>query len=237
MPTVDLQGTTFTFSLLPIKKRENFWATTEIAVRNESIEYSDIGQYLSFEEVKKLLTAMSRLLAGGYKREFSLTFERAGLAVDFYAHTEGGMPVSRQERRANDCVAAVRLLLRSKDGKQFFGGVHTLLLHRKEIEIFVGELWKEYDENLLKLERSRGKYAFAEVSPLGYKGCRYQYLDPTRKVKPGDYVWVRMGRHNIEQIVYVDGVRRYDKAGAPYDPERVKQVLRKATEEEIKEIL
>ncbi len=237
MPTVNLQGTQFTFSILPVGKKENFWSRTEIRIRNEYIDYSDVGERFTIEELKNLLVSMSRLLAGGYERELNLSFDRIGIAVDLYAHTDCGMPVSRAERRENDCVAAIRILMRSKDGAQFFDGVYSILLHRKEIETLIEELWKEYDERLLRCMENRGRYAFVGVSPLGYKGCHYQYLDPTRKVKAGDYVWVRMGRHNIEQIVYVDGVQRYDNENAPYDPKTVKRVLRKATKEEIEEIL
>ena len=78
-----------------------------------------------------------------------------------------------------------------------------------------------------------GKYAFAGVSPLGAEGCNYWYLDESKALKKGDYVWVRMGRHDLEQIVYVDDVRYYDEETAPYEPERVKKVLRKATDDEL----
>ena len=42
-----------------------------------------------------------------------------------------------------------------------------------------------------------------------------------------------MGRRNIEQVVYVDSVKYFEEENAPYSPQRVKQVLRKATKEEI----
>ena len=67
----------------------------------------------------------------------------------------------------------------------------------------------------------------------GYKGCNYWYLDPSKKVKAGDYVWARMGKHNTEQIVYVDSVRYCTEDTAPYDPLRVRKILRKATIEEL----
>ena len=37
---------------------------------------------------------------------------------------------------------------------------------------------------------------------------------------------MRMGRHNKEQIVYVDSVRLCTEETAPYDPMRVKKVIR-----------
>ena len=88
-----------------------------------------------------------------------------------------------------------------------------------------------------QLIHGSGKHVFVGVSPRGYTGCNYWYLDPSDSIVAGDYVWVRMGRHNTEQVVYVDSVRRFDEQTAPYDPSAVKQVLRKATEKEIKKFL
>ena len=44
---------------------------------------------------------------------------------------------------------------------------------------------------------------------------------------------MRMGRHNLEQIVYVDSVRRFTQDTLPYDIENMRKILRKATEEEL----
>ena len=75
------------------------------------------------------------------------------------------------------------------------------------------------------------------VSPLGYEGCNYWYLDESGAVKKGDFVWVRMGRRNLEQIVTVDSVRHFGGENAPYEPSSVKRVLRIATDEEVIELL
>lgn len=236
MPKLETQGTKFTFSVLPYRLGEEYWARTSISIQNEFIFYEDVGEYISNEELETLITALSRLLAGGYEREYTVAFETAGLAIDLYAHTKNGAPVSREMRRKNDCVMAVRLLLRSKEKKQFLGGVHTLLFHRKEIENFLAALQAEYQENAFQRRHGTGKYLFVGVSPLGYRGCNYRYFDPSGKAKTGDYVWVRMGRHNTEQIVFVDSARYYDDEDAPYNPQTVKRVLRMATAEEIQEI-
>ena len=103
----------------------------------------------------------------------------------------------------------VRLLMRSQE-KKFLGGVYSFMLH------------------------GSGQYHFVGVSPRGYRGCNYWYLDPSGTVEKGDYVWVCMGRHNREQIVYVDSVKDFEERTAPYNPKIVKQVLRKATKREIK---
>ncbi len=233
MATITLQGTTFTLSVFPKQKKNAFWIKTEIGVRNEYISYSDIGENLSFSEWEELLFGMSRLLAGGYEREHTLFMEKAGLAVDFFAYTEAGAPVSRELRRKKDCMMAVRFLLRDSKGESFLGGVYSLILHRADIEAFSAALRKEWYEGEFELAKGKGEYLFVGVSPLGYVGCNYWYVDPTDSVKAGEYVWVRMGRSNREQIVYVDSVRRFTRESAPYNPEKVKQVLRKATQEEM----
>lgn len=234
MATIDLQGTRFSFSVLPLKPFSNgYYARTEIKIQNEYTDYQEIGETLSRDDLEEWIFSIFRLLAGAYGREYDITFEKAGIAVDLYPYTKDGEEVSREERRQNDCVMALRLLMLSSDKKSRLGGVYSLLFHRKEMEKFAVELREEFYAAFGKLVHGRGKYLFVGVSPLGYKGCNYWYLAPTKKVKAGEYVWVKMGRHNTEQIVYVDAVRRFDDDTAPYDPTSIKRVLRKATEEEI----
>ncbi len=234
MPTVRLGKTEFTFSVLPSKSKQ--WAKVKIAVNNEYLSYVDEGEYVSLEELDSFSSALPRLLAGGYGREYTLSFEKAGLAVDLYTTTDGRILVSREERRNADCVMAVRLLMRSKDKKSFLDGVYTLLLRKAEIARFASELREEIAKNIKHRIHNKGKYVFVGVSPLGYNGCNYLYFNPKEKVEEGEYVWVKMGRHNTEQIVHVDSVRRFNDDDLPYDPQTVKRVLRKATTEEIAEI-
>lgn len=233
MPSIDLQGTNFSFRVLPESKNENF-INAEVEIVNEYLSYKRICSDMTFEEMEEWLFAMSRLLAGAYGIECNLSFENAGIAVDLYPYTDNGRAVERAERREKDCVMIVRLLLKSSDGKSFLGGIHSFLFHRKEIEDFCIKLREEFDKYYAQRGHGMGKYLFVGVSPQGYKGCNYWYLDPSDSIVAGDYVWVRMGRHNTEQVVYVDSVRRFDEQTAPYDPSAVKQVLRKATEKEIK---
>lgn len=77
------------------------------------------------------------------------------------------------------------------------------------------------------------KYLFVGVSPKPFYGCNYWYIDESFSVKPKTYVWVRMGRHNREQVVYVDSVKLCDENSAPYPPQLAKRVIRIATEKEI----
>lgn len=236
MPTIDVQGTKFTFSILQQRLfSKGFWAKTGIAIKNEYVTYLHTGEDISREEIENWMFAMFRLLAGAYGKEYSLSFEKAGLAVDLYPPTEAGRELLRQERREKDCVMVVRLLMHRAKDKQMLGGVYSLLLHRPEIEEFANALQEEFNAAFAKFGQGEGKYLFVGVSPLGYKGCNYWYLDPTGTARAGDYVWVRMGRHNTEQIVFVDSIKYCTEDTAPYAPERVKQVLRKATKAELSE--
>lgn len=237
MATVDVQGTEFTCSVLPLKLfSKGYWARTEISVKNEYITYTETGENIAKSELEEWIYSMFRLLAGAYAKEYSLSFEKAGIAIDFYPYTKNGEEVPREDRRKNDCVMAVRLLMRSADKKSFLGGVYSVLLHRAEIEAFALSLKREAELAFAALEARKGKYLFVGVSPLGYKGCNYWYLDETKTVSSGDYVWVSMGRHKTEQIVYVDSVRYCNDDTAPYDPMRIKKVLRKATAEQISKL-
>lgn len=236
MPTIELQGTKFTFSVLPNGRDANVdWVRTEVSIENEYVKYNDKSECILRDELEEWIFAMFRLLAGAYGKEYSLSFEKAGLAVDLYPHMENGVEVSRENRRKEDCVMAIRLLMRSADKKRFLGGVYTFLMHREEIGRFAVALREEFDKAISRCVSGRGKYLFVGVSPRGYKGCNYWYLDSTQTVLAGDHVWVRMGRHNTEQVVYVDSVKYFDEDTAPYSPARVKQVLRKATKKEIEE--
>ena len=234
MASLYTEGTKFSLKILPNSLLSTLqWTRAEICIENEYISYVDEGKIIGREEMEEWIFSMFRLLAGGYKKEQNLLFERAGIAVDFYPYLNDGEEASLEERREKDCVMAVRLLMRSKDKKRLLGGVYSLLFHRSDIEQFAKELRLEFDENFARLIPGRGKYHFVGVSPLGFSGCNYWYLDESKKVTKGEYVWVTMGRHNREQIVLVDSVRQYSEDNAPYNPETVKRVLRKATDEEV----
>lgn len=235
--SLEFEGTKYTFSIFaPQPNADGFWVKTGVRLENEYIRYEDTGEYLSFDELDSWITTGYRLLAGAYKQEYSLSFEKAGLAVDFYPHTENGREMTREELRKNDCVMAVRLLMRSADKKRFLGGVYTVLAHRKALERFVSELRSALDGFYGKFAKTAGKYLFVGVSPLGYQNCSYWYLDESKTVAKGEYVWVRMGRHNTEQIVTVDRVLYCDDNTAPFPPDSVKRVLRKVSKEEMEQL-
>lgn len=235
MATIEVQGTNLTFSILPLKMlSEGFWARVEVGIENDFVDYRCIRNDITREELNEWIFAMFRLLAGGYGKMQAISFERAGIHTDLYPYEKGEMETSRQERRENDCIMTLRIRMDSEK-KENFNGIYTTFLHRQDIEKLAVLLREEFNSVFAEYETGEGKYLFAGVSPKGYHGCNYWYLDPTNEVRAGDYVWVRMGRHQTEQIVYVDSVKRFDDDTAPFSPQRVKQVLRKATKEELKD--
>lgn len=232
MAQFDLQGTKFICEILPLDARSNgYFVKTRIEVKNEFVSYQYEGKNISREDMENWIFAMFRFLAGGYGKEYSISFENAGMAVDFYPYTKNGEEVSREERRKNDGTMAIRLLLRNADS--FLGGVYTFLLNKEQIEIFATALREEFYKEYAKLDKKKGKYLLVGVSPQGYVGCNYWYLDDRKITRTGDYVWVRMGKRRIEQIVYVDCARFYDDEDIPYVPNAEKRILRVATLEEV----
>ena len=230
MATFNVEGTEFSFSVLDTDaSKSGFWAKTEIVLKNEYISYREIGKTFSREEIEDWIVSAFRLFAGGYVWDYTLSFARAGVRVDFCPYAPGDRKCSREERRAHDCAMAIHVLMRSSDKKRLLGGVYSLTLHKKQAQAFALALKEEYEKAFARYEPKTGKYLLVGVSPKGYKGCNYWYVDESKTTKAGDYVWVRMGRRQIEQIVYVDSVRYCDDDTAPVDVADTKRILRKAT--------
>ena len=236
MPKINVSGTAFTLNILPPAfLSKGFWAKTEIAIENEYVSYRKTIKRFTRDELEEWIFTIRRFLAGAYAREYTLEFQTAGVTAVFVPYTVYGVELSREQLRMNDCVMVLRFPMLSKD-ETTLGGTFSLVLHREELNEFSLGLRKEFDAAYEKFEKRKGKYLFVGVSPLGYEGCNYWYLDPRETTKKGDYVWVRMGRRETLQVAYVDGVRYFDEDSAPYDPERVKNVLKKATVEELAEL-
>ena len=226
------QGTTFTFSVLPPEGSwDGHWVRTKISVKNPFIDYDESSERMTFDEINEWLCMIARFLAGAFPKNPEFIPEKPGFIADFYPYSDTEKELTREQCRKCDCLMALRLLFKDTDGK-FLSGIFSFLLHRDELSGLYAELTKELERYYPTTPATHGKYLFVAVSPLKYRGCKYWYLDPSRSVCKGDYVWVRMGRHNTEQIVYVDEVRYFDD-DSPYNPSTVKQVLRKATDKEI----
>jgi hypothetical protein len=232
MAVFEQKGTTFTFSIVPPEGVwDKHWIRTKISIKNPFINYEEIGERLNVDEMNEWLCLIARFLAGAFPKTSEFVTEKLGLAADFYPYSKDNRELTRAECRSVDCVMALRLLFKDLDGK-FLSGIYTLLLHRAELSKLLAEFTEDLARYYPVPPTAKGKYLFVAVSPLGYLGCKYWYFDPTSTVNKGEYVWVRMGRHNTEQIVYVDDVR-YFNDDSPYDPTKVKQILRKATKKEI----
>ncbi len=77
-----------------------------------------------------------------------------------------------------------------------------------------------------------GRVLCVGVSPHPYKGKGYWYLDEEGVTQAGDFVWVKMGRHDTEQMAFVDCVRWFAVENLPYPYEKLRKILRQTTEEE-----
>ena len=232
MPTFDLDGTKFTFSVLPLeRKADGYRAKTLLAIENEFVSYREESERFLKEDLERLIFGLYRLLAGAYAKTRTVELFGSGFTFELYPYEEGNVEITREKRRQNDCAANLQFLLKSSDGKKFLGGVYAFNLHRKDVKTLADGLREELERAYQGRENKRGRYLFIGVSPKGYKGCNYWYLDKTKRTKKGDYVWVKMGRHNLEQIVYVDSVR-YCTDETPYPLDKAKIMIRSTTLEE-----
>ena len=93
---------------------------------NNSVKYFDTDVVVVRAELEAWCFEMRRFLAGAYTKERSLLFEGAGFSVDFFV-SEDVEKKTRQQRREEDCIMAVRLLMRSKDKSSYMGGVYTYI--------------------------------------------------------------------------------------------------------------
>ena len=235
MPKIKVDGTEFEFSILPCRLfADKFWVRTKISIKNEFVHYEKENEFLTRDEVEKWIFSMFRLLAGAYDKPRSIEFEKAELSFDLVPFAPEGEVITREFLRGNDCIMSVRLVMQTED-EECVGGVYSLLLHREHIREFASGLRVEFDKVFKKYLKGKGKYQFVGVSPFGFEGCNYWYLAERGEVECGDFVWVKMGRRKLEQIVLVDGVRRADEDSAPYPFNEVKRVIRKATQEEVDE--
>ena len=76
MPTVDIQGTKLTFSVLPLRwMSSDFKARIAIRIENEYVSYAYEEQEILSSELEEWIFSMFRLLAGAYKREYNFVFE------------------------------------------------------------------------------------------------------------------------------------------------------------------
>ena len=118
----------------------------------------------------------------------------------------------------------------AKDNAEIESKIKEVMAQIEEVKY---KLQEEFDKVVKKYIQGKGKYSFIGVSPFGFNGCNYWYLDETGMIKEGDYVWAKMGRRKIEQILYVDSIRKSNEDDAPYPLASVKKIIRKATEQEV----
>ena len=235
MAEITVEGTTFALTL---EKKPLLWdgysAVLRIAVKNEFINYENKCR-CSLEDVELIYFVLRRLVAGGYRKHVLMRLEGANLALDVDPHVDEGMELTREYLRAQPYTATFSLLLYSHAVANTLGGVFTFILNRDHVTPFADELQKELEPYQETISKRNGKYMFVGVSPQGYKGCNYWYFDPTKMTKPNTFVWVKMGRSKLEQLVYVDCVRYFRVEEVPYDIDRCSRVLKQATPQDIVE--
>lgn len=235
MATVTLKGTTFTFA---VQEKPKFWDNytliVKIAVKNEFVHY-ETERHCNFFDVEDALFCMFRLLAGGYRKEQSLRLEGANAILHFNPDIEEGVELTREYLRSRNSTLAFNLLFYSERERNTLGGVYSFLIPKTALRLFADSIKTELQPYADVISKRRGKYMFVGVTPQGYKGCNYWYLDPEKKTEPNTFVWVKMGRAQTLQLVYVDNVRYFNDEDAPYSVDAVKRIERQATPADIQQ--
>ncbi len=234
MATINLQDTIFTFTVQNKPKRwDGYGLYVRIAVENEFVHYQS-EHHCSFEDVENILFCMRRLLAGGYRKEISVRLEEMNAILHFEPNIPQNPPeLTRTFLRSCESKLIWNLLFYSNSKQNTLGGVYTLFFSKIEVATFADVLQFELQAYVDERNARRGEYMFVGVSPQGYKGCNYWYLDTKKQTKTHSYVWVKMGKSSTLQLVYVDNVRYFSMAEAPYDVSSLKQVEGQASEEDL----
>ncbi len=234
MATVNIHGTEFTFAVAEKPKRwDGYSVYVQLTVENEFIHYHS-ERRCDLGDVEGIVYGIYRLLAGGYRHTHEVPLPNMDAVLLFNPDVETGVEdPTREYLRSRDCKLVWNMLFHSAKEKNTLGGVYVLMIAREALSPFVKALEAELEPYTKECAKRKGKYLFVAVSPQGYKGCHYWYLDPKKKTKAGTFVWVKMGRRKILQLVYVDEVRYFNEENAPCDWSKVKQVERQATQEDI----
>lgn len=232
MVSITANGSTIHFI---ISKKPLLWDGSSvgvtIAVQNETVTYTSAPTRCDFEDLENLLYNIYRLIAGGHRKRKQTRVEGIDGWFIFDPIVDGdyGYP-SREFLRAQPFKMDMRLVLSSKR-EQF--GEFAFSVDKEQLKVFAYQLNEELSPYLRALSKCHGKYMFVGVSPQGYKGCNYWYFDPEKKTQPNTFVWVKMGRNETLQLVYVDSVRRFNEYSAPCSIDTKKRVLKQANEEDI----
>ena len=92
---------------------------------------------------------------------------------------------------------------------------------------------KTYNERQIKEISLIENLQREDLNPVETAKGIKRLMDEYGLTQEKTYVWVRMGRHDREQLAYVDYVRWTTEENAPYPYEKAKRVLRQATAEEM----
>ncbi len=174
---LDLIGVEFEFSILPLTAAsDGYWANIRLAVNNEDIRLERAGEYLTREEVKRLISAIELLLKGKIFKKYALDPIEPGLEIDLIPNIALNV-MTKEQREAADCGMEFKISTRNEKTRAWSNASVSVCLSRREIEMLVEQLKKEYNEVFERVQESpilpylfvRGKAGNFCLTILGYE--------------------------------------------------------------------
>lgn len=85
------------------------------------------------------------------------------------------------------------------------------------------------------MRRRKNELIFCSVS-FNKESKSYYYLTEDDNIDIGNYVVVPVGNENKTTIAIVVGIEYFTKENAPFSLDKIKQIIRKCTKEEIEQL-
>ena len=109
-----LNGMQFKFSILPLKENsDGYWANICLSIDNKNISVELCGEYLTRDELKRLISAMGLLLKGKITKKYSLDPIEPGLEIDLIPNVALDI-MSKEQRETADCRMELEILTRDE---------------------------------------------------------------------------------------------------------------------------
>lgn len=149
-----LNETQFKFSILPLKENsDGYWANICLSIDNKNISVELCGEYLTRDELKRLISAMGLLLKGKITKKYSLDSIEPGLEIDLIPNVALDI-MSKEQRETADCRMEFEILTRDEKTRAWSNASVLLRLSRKEIEKLYDGLKEEYDSAFAKIQET-----------------------------------------------------------------------------------
>lgn len=200
---------------------EDVWCTTNISFKSGFIDYRTDSCCLCACEVDSIRYHLTDLLTGKMKEPTFMSCVEPDLEFNFVPNEKLGPYTEMIVHLWSDgCMTdnSLHLTLECEDCENLLEYLNAV------------SNGKDNEEEVEKTYR----YVKVVYNPDDVK--EYSYLDENRIADYDSYVWVPVGRDNKRKIAFVVDFEDYTVDKVPYPLDRVKKILRLATDEEVAKI-